>query len=47
MPFQMLTGGAAKRLTEGWALSGIMILAKGEPVQLSENDDNLTEWNIC
>ncbi|MFZ0537380.1 MAG: carboxypeptidase regulatory-like domain-containing protein [Candidatus Sulfotelmatobacter sp.] len=40
MPFQMLTGGAAKRLTEGWALSGIMILAKGEPIQLSENDDN-------
>jgi hypothetical protein len=31
---------APKRLTEGWALSGIMILAKGEPVQLMETDDN-------
>ena len=40
MPFEKLTGGAPKRLTEGWALSGIMILAKGEPVQLMENDDN-------
>jgi hypothetical protein len=40
MPFEKLTGGAPKRLTEGWALSGVMILAKGEPVQLSETDDN-------
>ncbi|MGA7399742.1 MAG: carboxypeptidase regulatory-like domain-containing protein [Candidatus Sulfotelmatobacter sp.] len=40
MPFEKLTGGAPKRLTEGWALSGIMILAKGEPVQLMETDDN-------
>jgi hypothetical protein len=40
MPFEKLTGGAPKRLTEGWALSGIMTLAKGEPVQLSETDDN-------
>ncbi|MFZ0419836.1 MAG: carboxypeptidase regulatory-like domain-containing protein [Candidatus Sulfotelmatobacter sp.] len=40
MPFEKLTGGASKRLTEGWALSGIMILAKGEPVQLMETDDN-------
>jgi Carboxypeptidase regulatory-like domain len=40
MPFDKLTGGAAQRLTGGWALSGIMILAKGEPVQLSETDDN-------
>jgi hypothetical protein len=40
MPFDKLTGGSAQRLTGGWALSGIMILAKGEPVQLSESDDN-------
>ncbi|MGA8440671.1 MAG: carboxypeptidase regulatory-like domain-containing protein [Candidatus Sulfotelmatobacter sp.] len=40
MPFEKLTGGAPKRLTEGWAPSGIMILAKGEPVQLMETDDN-------
>ncbi len=40
MPFEKLTGGATNRLTAGWALSGIMILAKGEPVQLSESDDN-------
>jgi hypothetical protein len=40
MPFEKLTRSAPKRLTEGWALSGIMILAKGEPVQLSESDDN-------
>ena len=40
MPFDKLTGGAAKRLTAGWALSGIATFAKGEPVQLSESDDN-------
>ncbi len=40
MPFDRLTGGAAKRLTAGWALSGIATFAKGEPVQLSESDDN-------
>jgi Carboxypeptidase regulatory-like domain len=40
MPFDKLTGGVPKRLTEGWALSGIMTLAKGEPVQLMETDDN-------
>jgi Carboxypeptidase regulatory-like domain len=40
LPFDKLTGGAAQRLTGGWALSGIMTLAKGEPVQLSETDDN-------
>jgi hypothetical protein len=40
LPFDKLSGGSVKRLTGGWALSGIMILAKGEPVQLSENDDN-------
>ena len=41
MPFDRLTGGSAKRLTAGWALSGIATFAKGEPVQISEpNDDN-------
>ncbi len=40
MPFDRLTGGSARRLTAGWALSGIAIFAKGEPVQLSESDDN-------
>jgi hypothetical protein len=40
LPFDKLTGGAAERLTGGWALSGIMTLAKGEPVQLMETDDN-------
>ena len=40
LPFDKFGGGAPKRLTEGWALSGIMILAKGEPVQLTETDDN-------
>jgi hypothetical protein len=40
MPFEKLTGGGYKRLTEGWALSGIMTFAKGEPIQLSETDDN-------
>ena len=40
LPFDKLTGGAAKRLTAGWALSGISTFAKGEPVQISENDDN-------
>jgi hypothetical protein len=40
MPFEKLAGGPNSRLTAGWALSGIMTLAKGEPVQLSENDDN-------
>jgi hypothetical protein len=40
LPFEKLTGGAAKRLTSGWALSGIATFAKGEPVQLTETDDN-------
>ncbi len=40
LPFEKLTGGSAKRLTAGWALSGITTFAKGEPVQLSETDDN-------
>ena len=40
LPFDRLTGGSARRLTAGWALSGIATFAKGEPVQLSESDDN-------
>jgi hypothetical protein len=40
LPFDKFTGGANKRLTAGWALSGIATFAKGEPVQLSESDDN-------
>ncbi len=40
LPFDKLSGGAARRLTAGWALSGITTFAKGEPVQLSEVDDN-------
>ncbi len=40
LPFDKLTGDHAKRLTAGWALSGISTFAKGEPVQLNENDDN-------
>jgi Carboxypeptidase regulatory-like domain len=42
LPFDRLTGGAAKRLTAGWALSGIAIFAKGEPVQISEPNDDLS-----
>jgi hypothetical protein len=42
MPFDRLSGGAAKRLTGGWALSGIAIFAKGEPVQISEPSDDLS-----
>jgi hypothetical protein len=38
LPFDKFTG--SRRLTAGWALSGIAIFAKGEPVQISENDDN-------
>jgi len=30
----------ARRLTGGWALSGITTFASGRPVQLTENDDN-------
>jgi len=40
LPFNSLLGDRAKRLTAGWALSGITTLAKGEPIQLSETDDN-------
>jgi hypothetical protein len=40
LPFEKLTRGAAKILTAGWEMSGIATFAKGEPVQLSESDDN-------
>jgi hypothetical protein len=39
LPFDRFGGRSYKRLTSGWALSGIAIFAKGEPVQISENDD--------
>jgi hypothetical protein len=39
LPFDRFSGGAARRLTAGWALSGIATFAKGEPIQISENDD--------
>ena len=42
MPFDKLTGGSAQRLTAGWALSGIATFAKGEPVQISEPNDDLS-----
>jgi hypothetical protein len=42
LPFNNLVGGGqfGKRVLGGWALSGTAIFAKGEPVQLSETDDN-------
>ncbi len=40
LPFDKFAGGAPKRLTSGWALSGIAIFAKGEPVQISEQSDD-------
>jgi len=40
LPFDKFTGGAVQRLTAGWALSGITTFAKGEPIQLTETDDN-------
>jgi hypothetical protein len=40
LPFERFTGSSFKRVTSGWALSGIAIFAKGEPVQINENDDN-------
>lgn len=42
LPFNNFTGGAAKRLTSGWALSGIAIFASGEPIQISEQSDDLS-----
>jgi hypothetical protein len=40
LPFNNLTGDFCKRLTTGWAISGITTFATGLPVQLSESDDN-------
>jgi hypothetical protein len=40
MPFDKIGRRAANRFTAGWELSGITTFAKGEPVQLSESDDN-------
>src|SRR5580658_2795753 len=40
LPFNKLTGESFKRLTAGWQLSGISTFAKGEPIQIGENDDN-------
>ena len=40
LPFDKFTGGSLNRLTAGWALSGIATFAKGEPIQISETDDN-------
>jgi hypothetical protein len=42
LPFDQFIGRGdiAKRFTAGWELSGVATFAKGEPVQLSENDDN-------
>jgi hypothetical protein len=42
LPFDQFIGRGdiAKRFTAGWELSGVATFAKGEPVQLSETDDN-------
>jgi Carboxypeptidase regulatory-like domain/TonB dependent receptor-like, beta-barrel len=41
LPFgKWASGGFAKKLLEGWNLSGITNFATGLPVSLSENDDN-------
>jgi hypothetical protein len=42
LPFNNFTGDFCKRLTTGWALSGIATFAKGEPVQISEPNDDLS-----
>jgi hypothetical protein len=42
LPFDKFAGGAPKRLTSGWAISGIAIFAKGEPIQISEPSDDLS-----
>ncbi len=39
LPFDKFIGGP-KRLTAGWAFSGITTFATGLPIQLSETDDN-------
>lgn len=42
LPFNNFIGKSeiAKKFTAGWSLSGISTFASGEPVQLSESDDN-------
>ena len=42
LPFSRFAGGgeAAKFALAGWAISGISTFASGEPIQLSESDDN-------
>ncbi len=40
LPFDKFAGNAPKRLTAGWALSGITTFASGLPIQLTETDDN-------
>jgi hypothetical protein len=42
LPFDRWTGaeGFAKKVVEGWTLTGITTFATGLPVSLSENDDN-------
>ena len=42
LPFDQFIGRGdiANRFTAGWELSGLPTFAKGEPVQLSETDDN-------
>jgi hypothetical protein len=42
LPFEKFArdGALAKRLANGWAFSGITTFASGQPIQLTENDDN-------
>jgi len=41
LPFDKWGNGAwAKRATAGWAISGITTFASGQPIQLTESDDN-------
>jgi len=42
LPFERWAGdgAVAGRLAGGWALSGITTLASGQPIQLTESDDN-------
>jgi hypothetical protein len=42
LPFNNFIGNGdiAKRFTAGWALSGVSTFASGQPIQLSESDDN-------
>lgn len=42
LPFDRLAGNGAvgKRLAGGWSLAGVTTFASGQPIQLTENDDN-------